>query len=126
MVTNDSIERYMLDMGLEYETVSDGMWVVQDDVVPNIIVRRVGSVIVFRVKLMESPSNGGRAELFEKLLSLNATEMVHGAYGLEDGAIVVVEALEVENLDYNEFQAAIDSISMSVSQHYPVLSEFRN
>ncbi|MCA9522110.1 MAG: CesT family type III secretion system chaperone [Myxococcales bacterium] len=125
MVTNDNIESYMLNMGLVYDTVSDGMWVIHDDTVSNIVVKRADSVLLFRVKMMELPDVSSPA-LFEKLLRLNATEMIHGSYGVEDGSVVITAALEVENLDYNEFQAAIDSITMALSTHYPVLKDFRN
>lgn len=125
MVTNDNIESYMLNMGLVYDTVNDGMWVVHEDTVPNIVVKRADSVLIFRVKMMDLPEGSGSG-LFAKLLELNATEMIHGAYGIEDGSVVITEALEVENLDFNEFQAAIDSITMALSTHYPVLKEFRN
>ena len=39
--------------------------------------------------------------------------------------VVIIDALELENLDFNEFQAVIDDISMAVSKHYPDLSKFR-
>ena len=34
-------------------------------------------------------------------------------------------ALELENMDLNEFQAVIDDMGMAVSKLYPVLSKFR-
>jgi hypothetical protein len=66
----------------------------------------------------------GREELYRTLLSLNTTEMVHGAFGLEGDAIVIVHALELENLDLNEMQAVIDDMSMAVAKHQPSLARF--
>ena len=63
-----------------------------------------GPVVAFRVKVMDLPADG-REELYRTLLALNTTEMVHGAFGLEGDAVVIVHALELENLDFNEFQA---------------------
>ena len=51
--------------------------------------------------------------------------MVHGAFGIEEKSIVIVNALELENLDYNEFSAVVDDFSLAVSKHYPTLSRFR-
>jgi hypothetical protein len=68
---------------------------------------------------------GPREKLYETLLRLNTTDMVHGAFGIEGNAVVIIDALEMENLDFNEFQAVIDDISMAISKHYPVLSKFR-
>ena len=44
--------------------------------------------------------------------------MVHGAFGLEGDAVVIVHALELENLDLNEFQAVVDDMSMAVAKHH--------
>jgi hypothetical protein len=48
--------------------------------------------------------------------------MVHGAFGIEGDAVVIVHALELENLDFNEFQAVVDDMTMAVSKHRPGLS----
>jgi Tir chaperone family protein CesT len=56
---------------------------------------------------------------------LNATEMMHGAYGLEGGKIVISDALQLENLDFNEFQATIDDITLAVADHYSRLAKFQ-
>ena len=45
------------------------------------------------------------------MLTLNTTEMVHGAFGLEGETVVIIHALELENLDLNEFQAVVDDMS---------------
>jgi hypothetical protein len=58
------------------------------------------------------------------LLALNTTEMVHGAFGLEGETVVMVHALELENLDLNEFQAVVDDMSMAVAKHHPTLARF--
>ncbi len=50
--------------------------------------------------------------------------MVHGAYGLEGDTVVIVHALEMENLDLNEFQAVIDDMSMAVAKHQPQLAQY--
>jgi hypothetical protein len=63
------------------------------------------------------------AALFEKLLSLNAKSLVHTSFGLEDKRIVLVSALELENLDYNELLATLDEIDMTLAQQVPHLAE---
>jgi hypothetical protein len=88
------------------------------------MVSLAGPVVVFRLKLMDVPTTQ-REALFEKLLRLNTTELFHCAFGIEENAIVLGGALELENMDLNEFQAVIDDIGMAVNKHYPVLSKFR-
>jgi hypothetical protein len=123
MITNDQIDAYLIDHGLPFEQVKEGLWVIHDDVdyIDNIVVYHTPPVLTFRVKLMEAPSEAALFPLYQRLLELNATSMVAGAYGLEDGAIAIVDTLQSENLDPNEFQASIDAIALAVREHYKEL-----
>jgi hypothetical protein len=121
----EDIESYLLRGGLPFENLSPGIWNVKTEhEKENLLVSIAGPVVVFRVKLMELP-RANREALFETLLRFNTTELIHGAYGIENEAVVVVSALPLENLDYNEFQSVIDDITLAVSKHYPTLSKFR-
>jgi len=119
MIDNDRIETYLQRLGTPYEEIEDGFWVIKD---PDgqIVVRHDPPVLVLRVKLADAPPQN-RDRLFERLLQLNATDMISGAYGLEKDAIVAVESLQSENLDYNEFQAAVDSLTLAMTTHLPEL-----
>jgi len=122
MKSAEDVESYLLRMGVPYEGVNPGMWLVKTDG-PPIVISLAGPVVAFRLKVMDAPKTG-REELFRTLLTLNTTEMVHGAYGLEADAVVIVHALEMENLDLNEFQAVIDDLSMAVAKHQPQLARY--
>jgi hypothetical protein len=124
MKTREDIESYLLKMGVVYEELGGDLWRLRLDGIDNLMVSLAGPVVVFRLKLMDVPA-ARRDVLFEKLLRLNTTELFHCAFGIEGEAIVLGGALEIENLDFNEFQAVIDDIGMAVSKHYPVLSKFR-
>lgn len=121
-MTDEQIEAYMIEAELPFEQVGDGLWLIHDetDYIDNIVLIHNEPVITFRVKLMEAPSDN-RLKLFTRLLELNATSMVAGAFGLEDEAVVIVDTLQSENLDYNEFQAAIDAIALAIREHYEEL-----
>jgi hypothetical protein len=88
------------------------------------VVKYQPPVLVCRVNVMDLPEKN-REELFQTLLALNATEMMHGAYGLEGGKIVISDALQLENLDFNELQATVDDITLAVADHYSRLAKFR-
>jgi hypothetical protein len=127
MVGSEIIDEYLIRSGVEYNALDDGMWVVhdEDDQLDNIILTWSPPILVFRVKLMNAPSDlGQRAALFEELLRLNASDMISGAYALEGNAIVATETLQAENLDFNEFQAGIDGLTLSLTQHYPQLRTY--
>ncbi len=125
MKTAADVQAYLERMELPYEEPREGTWIVSGmDGVDNLVVTLAGPVLVFRVKMMDIP-RGQREELFRTLLELNATEMMHGAYGIEGESIVIMDALQLENLDYNEFAATIDDISLAVASHHGRLAKFR-
>lgn len=126
MKTNGEIEGYLMRLGPPYDTVGEGMWVVHDEEngVANIAVIHDPPLVVFRVKVMEIPPEG-REKLFRHLLELNASDLVHGAYGIERDNIVLIDTLEDANLDLNEVQASIESLVLALTSHHKVLGEYR-
>ena len=123
MKSAEDIEAYLLRMGIAQETIKPGIWLVKIDG-SDLAVSIAGPVVAFRLKVMDLPPKSGREELYRTLLILNTSEMVHGAFGLEGETVVIVHALELENLDMNEFQAVIDDMSLAVAKHHPTLSRF--
>src|SRR4029078_957899 len=95
-----------------YETIKPGIWLVKIDG-SALVVSIAGPVVAFRLKMMDLPRSG-REELYPTLLALNTTDMVHGAFGVEADTVVLVAALELENLDLNEFQAVVDDMAMAI------------
>ena len=127
MRTNEDIEGYLIELDKPFEELDEGLWRLnnEDDHIDSMLIMHAPPVIIFRVKLMDAPDSDERFQLYEKLLRLNATNMVAGAYGIEDDSVVIVDTLQSENLDYNEFQASVESIAMAISEDYPQLSGFR-
>ena len=126
MATREDIEAFLIRASMPYEEVEECMWVVQDSgSSEQIVVRMAGPLVLFRVKVLELDKVERRPQLFEKLLELNAGEMVHGAYGIANDAIVLTCALRSENLDYNEFQGTIDDFSLAMTNHYETLASFQ-
>ncbi len=125
MKTAADIQSYLLKMELPYEEPREGTWIVSGlEGLDRMVITLAGPVVVFRVKVMEIPRHH-REDLFRTLLELNATEMMHGAYGVEGDAVVIMDALELENLDYNEFAATVDDITLAVASHHGRLAKFR-
>ena len=123
--TAEDIESYIIKMELNYEALRPGMWLVRGAPgIESFVISLGGPVVVFRIKVMEIPA-AHREELFRTLLELNATDMIHGSYGIEGDSIVLVDCLELENLDFNEFQATFDDMTMAIANHYQKLARFR-
>lgn len=126
MKTNDDIEGYLIELNQPFELLEEGIWVLnnEEDHVSGLVIQHTPPIITFRVKLMDLPQHN-QAELFAQLLRLNATDMVAGAYGLDEDGVVLVDTLQSENLDFNEFQASIEALSLAIAEHYPVLRGYR-
>ena len=129
MLTREDVESYLIRTDLQYDEVEDGLWVVQMDSEDGVhlVVNHTPPVLVFRLKVLDVPRDEAKcAELYRRLLELNATDLLHAAYGLEEGDVILTETLELENLDFNEFQATVDSFQVALASHMEQLSAYRD
>lgn len=120
----DDVESYLIQMETPYEALGNNMWVIKG-MGADRVVSIADTVVVFRMKVLELEKVAqGRKEAFYKtLLELNAGDMLHGAYGIQGDAVVISAALQLENLDFNEFQAAMEELDLAMSTHYGKLAE---
>jgi len=81
---------------------------------------------VIRAEVMDVPKKNV-LELYTKLLELNAADVIHGAYALDNDnkKIVLIDTLQYNTMDYENFRATLDSFSLALTQHYPILSKYR-
>jgi len=131
MVTRDDIESFLDRLGAEgvsYAELEPGLWLVKPGgaLDLDLVVHYSPPVVLLRVKVMTCPSEGDRcAELNRRLLELNATDLLHGSYGIEQDSIVLTEALELSHLDYEEFQSTYESMTLALASHMRELAAFR-
>ena len=90
----------------------------------NLLIQLTEPLVILRIHVMDLPATR-REKLFEELLRLNATDMVHGAYALDGKSIIITDTLEADTLDLEEFEASIDAIGLALAQHYRTLSAYR-
>lgn len=131
MVTKEDIEGWLNRISAEGATHSEvepGLWIVRPsgELDFSVVVHYEPPVVLLRVKVMAIPSEANAvATLSRRLLELNATELVHGSYGIEQDSIVMTEALELSHLDYEEFLAAYESITFALASHLRELGSYR-
>jgi len=132
MVTKEEIEGFLdriaAEGGGSYSEVEPGLWAVKPggELELTVVVHYSPPVVIIRVKVMELPGDKGTlATLSRRLLELNASEMVHGSYGIEQNDIVLTEALELSHLDYEEFLAAFESMTLTLASHLREIGSFR-
>ena len=129
MITKDDIQSFLdrLETGsLTVMEIEPNLWLVRTTEDAEVVVHYAPPVVILRVRVMELPaSEPRRSELFRQLLEYNARELVHGSYGLEGDHVVLTDTLELENLDFNEFEASFDSITLALASHLSALAPYR-
>ena len=131
MVSREDLESFLVRLGAEgasYSEVEPGMFVVRPGGTPDaqVVVHLTPPVLLMRMNVMPVPDDGGTAaRLSRRLLELNATDLVHGAYGISGNDIILTEALELSNLDFSEFLAAYESMTLALASHVRELAPFR-
>jgi hypothetical protein len=122
MATRDNIEHYLIQIEYPFESIENHMWVIHNTA--DVVVTYEPPLVIFRMKIMEIPKKR-REDFFKLLLELNATNMIHGAYGIEGENVVLIDTLQSEHLDFSEFQASLDALLLASSQDYQRLKAFR-
>jgi hypothetical protein len=51
--------------------------------------------------------------------------MIHGAYAVDGKNVLIIDTLEADTMDLEEFEASIDAIGLALAQHYRPLSRYR-
>jgi hypothetical protein len=125
MISREKLEGYLVELELTFQEAGKGTWVVREPEkgLANLFVMMADPLVVLRLTVMAIPATG-KAELFEELLRLNATDMVHGAYALDGKNVVIVDTLEGDSLDVGELQASIEAISLAVVQHHGIHAKY--
>jgi hypothetical protein len=129
MLTKEDIEGFLdrLDAGTaESEELEPGLWLVRTTAGAEVLVSFSPPVVILRVLVMSLPAEQRRqSELFRQLLGYNAKDLIHGAYGLEGDRVVLTDTLELENLDFSEFEASFDSLTLALATHLGALAPYR-
>jgi hypothetical protein len=120
MITREDLESYLIRMDLDLQEVEESMWVLKtgDDGVAPVVVNYAPPVVLLRMKVMDLPrpaDDHRLAPFYRRMLELNATDIVHGSYGIEGEEVVLSDALELETLDFAELRSSYESLSMAAS-----------
>ena len=126
MISREKLESCLVRLSLTFTPAGSGAWVVRDREkgLENLLVQLADPLVILRIHVMDVPA-AGRDALFEELLRLNATDMVHGAYALDGKSVIIIDTLEADTMDLEELEASMDAIGLALAQHYKVLSRYR-
>ena len=120
--SGEDLEGYLLRLERRFERAEDGTYLISMGADRPLVALRVAApVLVAQVEIGPAPAEA--SALFRKLLVLNATSLVHAAYGIEGERIVLSAALELKNLDLNELEAVLADLDMALANQIPELRE---
>ena len=120
MLTREDLESYLLRMeDLESDELEEGMYLVRSRAgAPPVVINYSPPLLLLRLTVMDLPDAAlQNSALLRTLLELNASDVVHGAYGLEEDELIMSDTLELETLDFIELQSSIESMQLAASGH---------
>ena len=126
-MAKNKIEEYLIDLMYTFREVEHNFWLLEDPEhdLDGVTIIYSEPLVIIRVQVMEAPKEK-RLEFFTKLLELNANDLVHGSYGLDGEKVVLINTLQYDHMNYSEFRGVLDAFSLALSQHYSILSSYRN
>ncbi len=117
----EKIKNYLIDLNLNitFEDEKDGVFIINDEEqgLNNLVIGCAEPLVILEQYLFDiNPKN---MEGLKFLLEKNR-EIVHGAFALDESGVKVLfrDTLQIENLDFNELEASINSLSLLLSEHY--------
>ena len=131
MLAKEDIETFLNRLsasGATYTEVEPGFWIVKPSPESDLslAVNYSPPVVLLRVDVMELPKDPEQqATLTKRLLELNASDLLHGSYGIQEDHIVLTEALELSALDFEEFLASYESMTLALASHLRELGSYR-
>jgi len=127
-MADNKIEQYLIEMMITYQQVDKNFWLLEDEEhsLHGVVIVLAEPLVVIRADIMDVPKKN-LLELYTKLLELNGTDIIHGAYALDNDTkkVILLNTLQYDTMDFEDFSSALESFSLALTEHYPILSKFR-
>lgn len=121
------VKQYLqeLELPITREIPEDEIVIVNDEEngIKNLVIDCEYPILVVEQVIMPVPKNPG--DLFKRLLQMNRS-LVHGAFVIDSEGKTVIfrDTLQLENLDLNELEATIKSLSIALFENMDELLVF--
>ena len=123
----DIIKNYLIELNYSiiFENKDDGILMVQkeSDGIKNLILGVADPILIMEQYIFKI--NNASEGIFKQLLQKNR-DIIHGAFVLDETGQKVIfrDTLQLENLDLNEFEGSINSLSLLLSEYSEQIIEF--
>jgi len=123
----NKVGEYLLDLGFAIvsQDVESGVYIVekQEDGIVNLFIGVADPIVIIEQYLFSL--NEDSPEVFKNLLVKNR-DIIHGAFTLDEegNKVIFRDTLQVENLDLNELEGTLNSLSLLLNEYSDELIEF--
>jgi len=121
------VKDYLIDLNytITHENEADGIIMIQNESegIKNLILGIADPILIFEQYIFKI--NNPSEDLYLSLLKKNR-DIVHGAFVLDETGkrVIFRDTLQLENLDLNELEASINSLSLLLSEYSEQILEF--
>ena len=121
------VKSYLEELGfsISSENTKEELVVIDDEEkgINNLIIDCEEPILVIEQIIMKVP--GKANDFFKRLLQINRT-VVHGAFVLDENGknVIFRDTLQLENLDKNELEGSINSLSLALAEYANELISF--
>ena len=114
-----------LGLNISLAKEDDQILVIQDENlgIKNLVIGCADPILIMEQYILDVKN--ANKEVFQELLQKNR-DIVHGAFVLDEtgGKVIFRDTLQIENLDKNELEVSINSLTMLLSEYGSKLIEF--
>ena len=116
----DLVKQYLHEMEMPIISEDQGEQIVvvddEENGIKNMVLDCEETILIMEQVIMKVPPQSG--DLFKRLLQMNR-DLVHGAFVLDDRGEIILfrDTLQLENLDRNELEASIHSLSLALAEY---------
>lgn len=127
---NDSfnkVRNYLLDLGhsITKEDENDGLFIIEDEGlgIKNLVIGLADPILIMEQYILEIKN--APKEVYLELLKKNR-DIIHGAFVLDDSGekLIFRDTLQMGNLDQNELEGSINSLTLLLSEYSEELIGF--
>jgi hypothetical protein len=115
-----TVQSYLLelDYAIDHQNEDEGVFVISNESagIRNLVIICAEPLLIMEQFLFEVKDNS--ADIFKNLLVKNR-DIVHGAFALDETGEKVIfrDTLQIENLDLNELEGSINSLSLLLGEY---------
>ena len=123
----EKVKNYLLELSynIALEDPNDGILVVsrEDDGINNLILYVADPILIMEQTIFEL--KGDNKDILKSLLIKNR-DIIFGAFALDDEGhrVIFRDTLALENLDLNELEGSLNSLSLLLSEYSSEIIEF--